>query len=286
MDGHPPTAPTRVVTTAGWSLAVQVRGAGAPVVLLHGLLTDSRVWWPLVADLQRDHTVVAVDAPGHGLSPARHTEFTLEEEVAGLGQLVEPVLGREPAIWIGHSMGGMKALRAALSRPDLVRALVLVSTQPYREPENTARPFEAMVETVKSFGMSADLAEVVAKLNFHRRFLATPEARRWVEHFATLTGDQIEHACHAVYRRADVSGLLGAVTVPALVVHGTDDVPIRIPVARRYVTLLPQGRLVELPETGHTPPCERPRELVRFVREFIDAQATARETGKEEALWR
>jgi 3-oxoadipate enol-lactonase len=285
MDGRLVTAATRIVSTAGWSFGVRVRGEGAPVVLLHGLLTDSRVWLPLVAELQRDHTVVAVDAPGHGLSPVRPTEFTLEEEVEGLAQLVELVGSGEPAVWIGHSMGGMKALRAALFRPDLVRALVLASTQPYREPENTARPFEAMVETVKTFGMSADLAEVVAKLNFHRRFLATPEARRWIEHFATLTGDQIEHACHAVYRRGDVSGRLGAVTAPALVVHGTDDVPIRIRVARRYVTLLPRGRLVELPETGHTPPCERPRELVQLVREFVDSQA-ASETGKEEALWR
>lgn len=275
-DAPIPDEDVRIAHADGWSFGVHGRGSGTPVVLLHGLLTDSRVWDPVVDDLSRDHLTLAVDAPGHGASPARTAPYTLDDEVAGLAAAVDDLVGGEPAVWVGHSMGGMKAMRMALDHPRLVRGLVLVSTQPYEEPPSSAEPYLAMVETIRTYGMSDDLAQIVGRLNFHKTFLATPDAQRWIAHFRRLTADRIEHACVSVYRRDDVSGRLPEITVPVLVVHGAADVPIRVRVARRYSRLLPKARLVELPDTGHTPPCERPAELAALVRDFIDALETPR----------
>ncbi|MEV5974988.1 alpha/beta hydrolase [Streptomyces sp. NPDC051921] len=264
---------TRVehVTSEDWAFGVHRQGAGDPVVLLHGLLTDSRVWYPVMTGLASEgRLALAVDAPGHGHSPARTTAYTLEEEVDRLADACRTALGGDaPAVWVGHSMGGMKALRMALRHPDLVRALVLVDTQPYREPENTARPFEAMVESVLTDGMSPDLARMIARLNFHRSFQGSDRAEFWIRHFETLTGDRITHACHSVYRRGDISDRLGSVRVPVLVVHGAGDVPIRPRVAHRYAAQLPYARIVELPDTGHTPPVERSAELLALTSEFV-----------------
>lgn len=268
-----PDRVSEVVMAGGWPFGVHRQGTGAPVVMLHGLLTDSRVWHPVMAGLRHDHTAVAVDAPGHGLSPARGTPYTLEDEVKRLAGAYRALGDDRPAVWIGHSMGGMKALRMALQYPSLVRALVLVDTQPYAEPETTARPFLAMVETVLTYGMSVDLARMVARLNFHRSFLGSDSAEYWVDHFRTLTGERIEHACNSVYLRGDIADRLPDINVPTLVVHGAGDVPIRPRVAARYTALLPQARLVELPGTGHTPPVERPAELLARVREFLDTLA-------------
>lgn len=266
----PPGAVLGQVAHGDWTFGLHRQGAGDPVVLLHGLLTDSRVWYPALPDLAADGALaLAVDAPGHGHSPARPGPFSLEEEVDRLADAYRTGLGgAAPAVWVGHSMGGMKALRMALRHPELVRALVLVDTQPYREPDSSARPFEAMVESVVTDGMSPDLARMIARLNFHRSFQGSERAAFWIRHFETLTGDRITHACHAVYRRGDLSGRLGAVRVPVLVVHGAGDVPIRPRVAHRYAAELPHARLVELPDTGHTPPVERPAELSALLREF------------------
>ncbi|MFD6188515.1 alpha/beta fold hydrolase [Streptomyces sp. NPDC060275] len=263
---------TRTHDTAGdgdWAFGWHRCGTGDPVVLLHGLLTDSRVWEPVATALATTRTTVAVDAPGHGLAPARTAPYTLEEEVDRLADTYRGVMGERPAVWVGHSMGGMKCLRMALRHPSLVSALVLVDTRPDEEPENTRRPFEAMVEAVLADGMSADLAAMVARLNFRRDFLTSDTARTWTEHFTTLTGERIEHACHSVYRRGDLTGRLPEVDVPVLVVHGADDVPIRLPVVREYTARMPRARLVVLPATGHTPPLERPGELLAAIREFL-----------------
>jgi pimeloyl-ACP methyl ester carboxylesterase len=240
------------------------------VVLLHGLLTDSRIWAVLAAEFGSDRTAIAIDAPGHGASPPRCAPFSLEEETAAIVQAVHASSASAfPAIWIGHSMGGMKAMRAALLRPDLVSALVLISTQPFREPEPSARVYMAMVETVVTDGMTPDLAYVIGRMNFYRDFLGDPVAVRWIEHFSSLTGENIEQPCYAVYRRDDISSAIGGITAPILVVHGAEDVPIKARVASAYSRLFPDASLVLLPGVGHTPPCERPYELARLVREFI-----------------
>ncbi len=241
-----------LVHQRGWSFAIHRRGVGPAVVLLHGLLTDSRVWDPLVAELATDWSVVAVDAPGHGDSPPRSGEHTLEEETEALVGAVDRCVDGQAAVWIGHSMGGMKALRAALASPGAVRALVLISTQPYEEPERTARPYLAMVETVARYGMSADLAEVIGRMNFGRDCLETEFGRRWVDHFATLSAERITAPCHSVYRRGDISGSLGDVRVPTLVLHGDDDqiVPIQS-AGLKSVKLLPDATLKVYPGAPH-----------------------------------
>ena len=166
-------------------------------------------------------------------------------------------------------MGGMKAMRIALAAPDVVRALVLVSTQPHPEPARTREPYEAMVESVRTDGMSADLAEVIARMNFGRDFRETDAARAWVDHFRTLDGEEISGACQAVYRRGDITARLPEISAPTLVVHGVNDVPIRLPVAQQWAAALPAGRLVQIAGAGHTPPCERPGELVDAIGPFV-----------------
>jgi 3-oxoadipate enol-lactonase len=259
---------TSQITENDWTFAVHEVGRGHPVVLMHGLLTNSRVWAPVTDALAGSHRTLAVDAPGHGASPRRPIGFTLEDEVDALIAWADRAVA-EPAVWIGHSMGGMKAMRIALARPDLVRGLVLVSTQPYAEPDRTRHPFEAMVETVRTDGMSAALADVVARMNFARSFRDDGLARGWIEHFRSIDGEEISGACHAVYRRGDISSRLPEIFAPTLVVHGRDDVPIRLAVAQEWATLLPHGRLVELPGVGHTPPCERPNELATVISRWL-----------------
>ena len=253
-----------------WQFHLARTGAGPTVVLLHGLLTDSTVWQPLTARLSHRYHLVAVDAPGHGRTPPRRTRYTLENEVDALASVLRESDIPRPATWVGHSMGGMKAMHAYLRHPDLVDALVLISTQPYAEPERTSRPYLAMVEAAKTWGISPDLAEVIGKLNFHPSFLRSGPGRRWLAHFANLNGDDIEAACHSVFDRADISDRVGEIRVPTLVIHGADDIPIRITVARRYAETIPGAELVELAGCAHTPPCDQPELTTYRIERFLD----------------
>jgi pimeloyl-ACP methyl ester carboxylesterase len=110
----------------GGALHVVRRGAGPPVLLVHGM-NGTALDFPdeLVQDLARDHDVLALDRPGHGASPRTRAPLDLDANARAVLATLERVGGR--AVIVGHSYGAAVALRAALDSPQLVRALVLVT---------------------------------------------------------------------------------------------------------------------------------------------------------------
>src|SRR2546423_1178149 len=114
----PPPPPT--------SAAVGSLGGGPTVVLVHGLGSDATRWLGVARDLARDHRVVLVELPGHGLSPMV-SPFSLEQATLSLDRAIAEQ-SREPVVLVGHSVGGLVATEEALHAPGRVRSLVLVES--------------------------------------------------------------------------------------------------------------------------------------------------------------
>lgn len=108
------------------SAAVGAMGRGQTIVLVHGLGSDANDWLPVARDLARDHRVVLVELPGHGLTPMA-TPFALEQATLALDRAIGEQ-SREPVVLVGHSVGGLVAASEALHAPGRVRSLVLVET--------------------------------------------------------------------------------------------------------------------------------------------------------------
>src|ERR1700757_3950564 len=107
-------------------LRYAVGGAGAPLVLVHGLGGAAANWRLLAPRLARTRRVVIPELPGHGGS----APLPATPHVDALADAVLAVLEREaalPAPWIGHSLGGLVALRAAVRRPEAVTGIVLAA---------------------------------------------------------------------------------------------------------------------------------------------------------------
>lgn len=96
-------------------------GDGPPIVLLHGLMGRGSTWWATARWLARRGRVLAPDARGHGRS-GRTGPWTTGRLAADVVTVLEET---GPATVVGHSMGGLHALAAAATRPDLVRRLVV-----------------------------------------------------------------------------------------------------------------------------------------------------------------
>jgi pimeloyl-ACP methyl ester carboxylesterase len=111
----------------GARLSYAVAGDGPPLVLVHGLGGTIENWRALAPALAERHRVVVPDLPGHGRSEAL-PEAPDVDPIADAVLAVAAAESAVPAAWIGHSLGGLLALRAAARRPEAVRGIVLVAS--------------------------------------------------------------------------------------------------------------------------------------------------------------
>ncbi len=116
---------TEDIHTNGTTLYVRVGGQGPAAVLLHGYGETGDMWASLAADLARDHTIVAPDLRGMGLSvrPANgYDKKTQGQDVAG----VLDALGIERADLVTHDIGNMVGYAFAAQYPDRVTRFALM----------------------------------------------------------------------------------------------------------------------------------------------------------------
>jgi esterase len=161
-------------------------GSGTPLILAHGLFGSGRNLGPLARRLALDREVHVVDMRNHGDSPW-FADQSYESMAADLADVIE-TLGAPMAVF-GHSMGGKAAMALALTRPELVAALVVGDIAPVAyshshlvnaqammriDPETTTSRKEAdalLAADIKDAGtrafllQSLDLAEKRWKLN-------------------------------------------------------------------------------------------------------------------------
>lgn len=113
------------------NLYYEMRGAGAPLLLIGGLGTDLSEWESLIGPLAERRQVIAFDNRGAGRSDKPDQPYTIEQ-MAGDTEGLLRALGIARANVLGISMGGRIALALALAHPDMVNRLVLVSTSARR----------------------------------------------------------------------------------------------------------------------------------------------------------
>lgn len=96
-----------------------------PILVLHGITQSTATWGWLVPHLADAHRVVRLDFRGHGRSGRTPGRYVFAGYVADATAVCERVLGGQPAVLVGHSLGGGTAAGIAQTRPDLVRGVVL-----------------------------------------------------------------------------------------------------------------------------------------------------------------
>ncbi|MBK9558676.1 MAG: alpha/beta fold hydrolase [Candidatus Microthrix sp.] len=143
-------------------LNVISRGSGPPIVFLHGLGASATTWNAVAETLSDRHLTVAVDLLGHGGSacPDDPEEFSRDAALADLDDVLSTL--DEPALLVGHSLGGYLALAHAATRPGATTGIVVLNTGPgFRDPEKREAWNERSRRNAHRFGVP----ERVANLN-------------------------------------------------------------------------------------------------------------------------
>jgi pimeloyl-ACP methyl ester carboxylesterase len=262
----------------GTSLRYVVGGDGSPLVLVHGLGGTIENWRGLAPPLAARHRVLVPDLPGHGRSAAL-------PEARDVGALAEAVLAvaaaenMRGAVWVGHSLGGVVALRAAVLQPEVVRGLVLAASAGIGSASRAAQVTLTMLGVARPGRMIAPYRHAWARSRLGRRAafgwwgVADPDALAPELAEAFLVGPSLHTDTRQAGRALLVSDPrteLDRVTCPCLCLWGASDNWVRLEDGMEYARRL-RAPLRAIAGCGHLLIGERPDACLAAIRDFVDS---------------
>jgi 3-oxoadipate enol-lactonase len=240
-------------------MSYEIEGEGIPLVFIHQVATDHRLWMHQRAYFRTSYRTITVDVLGHGRIAWPEHELSIEQAALRVQQLIER-LGVGPVFVIGVSMGALVAMQVALNAPGLVQGQVLVS------------PWEHANEHMRSVvDQLYRLAETEDMMTYASLFLryTLPEADvgkllpdvEWLRALALEQDARAVAYAWAACLAVDLSARIGEIRVPSLVIAGLKDFFTPPYMARAVAAKLPDAELEVWAETGHFPFLE---DRVRF----------------------
>jgi 2-succinyl-6-hydroxy-2,4-cyclohexadiene-1-carboxylate synthase len=257
-------------TINGAEIVYEDVGTGdQPLVLVHGLTgfrDDFRERLPALAALGR---TILYDHRGHGDSAntGDAASYTFDQLVADLDALLD-ARGVARCDLLGHSMGGMIALRFALAQPRRVASLILMDTAA-RAPDRMPRaPFAAAGSIARSDGMATLIALLRARAEMETD---RPAAERRLEaewgtdaywerrqrRFTAMDPEAFAELTLALVDQPPLTERLGEIRCPTTILVGEEDAGFLAP-SEEMAAAIPGAELVRIPDAAHSPQIENP----------------------------
>jgi pimeloyl-ACP methyl ester carboxylesterase len=245
------------------------------LVLVHGALSDSRVWQQQVDALSDEFAVVAWDAPGCGESEDPPESFRLPDYADALAGFIT-ALGLERTHVLGHSFGGALALELARRHPHVVATLIVVGgyagwagSLPASEVD---RRLAFALDAADRLPGDFDPESMRGLFSEELSNEATVMLRTIMSESRPVATRTMAHAL----AEADLREDLASIGAPTLLVHGGSDERSDLGVADELRRRIPSSILVVLPGLGHECYLEDPDRFNAEVRGFLRKQSMTR----------
>jgi pimeloyl-ACP methyl ester carboxylesterase len=242
-------------------------GSGPPVIFSHGLFMDHEMFAPQVEALKSKHRCITWDERGHAGTASDTLEpFSYYDSANDLAALLAH-LGIRRAVLAGMSQGGFLSLRCALTHPQIVRALILIDTQAGQEDAERIKGHLQLTGAWADGGLSDETAAIVESIILGEGWAG---AEAWKAKWRAIKGVNIRGCMQTLATRDDVTPRLGDIKVPALVVHGSSDIAIELPLAETLAAGLADAKLVVVPGAGHAANLTHPAVVNPAIEAFLD----------------
>ncbi len=256
----------------GVSLAVDVRGDGPALLLIHGFPLDRSLWSHQVATLARWKRI-APDLRGAGGSDAPDGGYSMAAYADDLMRLLDRMqIGR--AVVAGLSMGGYVVFELLRRYRERLMAVVLANTRADADSAEAKHGRDTLAELARSRGAAAVAERMLPKLLGKSTQNTQPQLVEQVRAMVARTPVVgIVGALGAMRERPDSTPLLASIDVPTLVVAGQEDEIAPPSVARAMTAAIPSAAMTIIPGAGHLAPLEAPSATSRVIAEFLDSVA-------------
>jgi sigma-B regulation protein RsbQ len=249
-------------------------GDGPPLLFAHGFGCNQAMWRFIAPAFEASHKTVLFDYVGHGKSDLAAYDRTRYSSLRGYARDILDICDANrlsDVTIVGHSVSAMIGLLAAIERPQLFRALVMVAPSPaYINDGDYHGGFErkdidGLLETLDSnyLGWSAAMAPVI---------MGTPErpelAQELTNSFCRTDPEIAKQFAHVTFlsdHRAD----LPKSPVPSLIVQVTHDAIAPVSVGKYLHAHMPRSTLTMIETTGHCPHLSAPEATIAAMRAFL-----------------
>lgn len=264
------TPQSGIANVNGTTLYYEVAGEGPALVLIHGGAVDSRAFDDQFSEFAKHFRTVRYDLRGTGKSGDRDKPFSNTDDLLGLLQLLKI----ESAYMLGISRGGGFAYDFALEHPDMVKALVLVSSNLSAGVPAYEQMFERATEAGKASGAEA-AAKVWAYDPFQgpQREEARPKVLAIIKdniaRFRYFDGyEPVKQLSASDIPRGD---RLTEIHVPTLLMAGAHDNIDARNNYQRWADGIPGAKIKFFPNSGHLVNIDEPAAFNQAVIEFLQA---------------
>lgn len=244
-------------------------GSATPLVLLNSLGTSTEIWKPLLAELTAVTSVVCMDYPGHGWSPAIEATRELDTLVYQLCEVLD-ALQIKQAHLAGVSIGGMVALRSASLKPDRVASIAVIGSAPTMD----RALWTGRRELVEKSGTAALVAELIPRWFTAGFREANPTI---IDHYSGLlsrTDDSAYAGLCTALAGIDIRPELREVRCPTVVVIGSEDPGATIDDAVEIATGIPQAVIKTVEGAAHQVQAMAPARVTEILLEQLGRVTT------------
>jgi pimeloyl-ACP methyl ester carboxylesterase len=293
------------VKVNGIDIYYEIHGSGEPVLLIEGLGYSAWMWYKQIPTFSEKYQVILFDNRGAGNTDKPDSEYSIEimaDDASGLLR----TLGIGPAHVLGISLGGFIAQELALRHPDLVKSLVLVSTnsgpgrQVIRNSQHLNGLFKLWGILPGTFEMSGKASVPLGfeygitkedRIRYGLSLAFTPEYfKAHPEEIEKIVAWRLENPQpgYAWSRQLtagmnfDSSKRAGDIHAPTLVINGTEDRIVTPESASELARIIPDSRYIEIEGSGHLMFIERSDEFNEKVMGFLD-EVSAKENPTDKS---
>jgi pimeloyl-ACP methyl ester carboxylesterase len=257
-------APAQAISVFGQRIVYYEAGHGKTLVLLCNLGWDSNAWSQNMAELARDHRVIALDLIGTGKSAKPLIDYKMDTWTDFIAEFLR-LKGIQKATIVGAVMGGALAVQFALDHPEMSEGIVCAASNsgPGKHEGGFSQLFGPSLAGVRKGLLAA----------FYDKSLITDDLVRARYEYRLQSGDGYTVQRHlSDHREPYKPDELSVIRVPALFVWCREDEITPLSWGQDYAAAVPGARLTVIEGCGHLPNLEKPQEFNRAVREFLSDQ--------------
>lgn len=266
------------------SIYYEIQGHGSSLVFIHGAWSSHRWWKHQVSTFSQKYRVLTYDLRGHGQSLSFIGEYSVRSLANDLNFILKNI-GIAETILVGWSLGGMISIEYYLQNPQIIKALILISTRTQRLPIWKRKIWLTYLRARINFMMNLSAPrkfnlpeatfpdeKLVLQEEIKKMFTATisPEVYAWIkDDLKNFTFNNFWQIAKNLWDWEISQEKLKQINIPTLILVGEKDQITPLYLAESIHQAVPNSQLLIIKEAGHLLPWEQPQIVNNHIAEFL-----------------